>query len=167
MSTGLLTCITILLVVGLFLLWRIPIGLRVKRKEQEFIENNKGDSAILIFYGDELELKELELENVERIESYYGKWTYAIPSGEYDSVAIFSYSYRDPNSGSGRSSLGYTGRVYLELSLTRGSVYRYRIKNQTAISKKQPYKILMEKTVVTKPLTYLRLEHTVVFEQLL
>lgn len=167
MSSELLACIVIALVIGIFLLWRIPIGRRIKREEQRFIEENKDNYAILIFYGDELEFEELDLNSMAKIGSYYGKETYAIPCGKYNSIAIFPFNYRDPNSGSGRSNIGYTGRVYQELSMSKGNVYRYRIKEQTAVSRKVLYETLIEKSVVSRPLSHLRLEYTVVFEQII
>lgn len=166
MSPELLACIIMALVIGAFLLWRIPIGKRIKREEQEFIEDKKNDYAILIFYGDELEFENFALKDVEKVESYYGKVTYAIPCGKYNSVAIFSFNYTNVNAGTGRPRLGYTGRVYQELSMSKGNVYRYRIKEQTAISKKQVYKTLREESIISRPERYIRLEYTVVFEQL-
>lgn len=162
MSVELLACIIVVAVIGVFLLWRLPVGRRIKKEEEQFIEDYRSEYAILIFYGSEFELKEVDLVDIKQVESYYGTTTYAIPSGIYSSTTIFDYNY----SGGIRPQKGYTGRIYKELNLLKGNVYRYRLKEQSVMNKKIKYKMLWEETAVSRPLDYYRQEHTVLFEEL-
>lgn len=175
MDSEIITLIIVIIAIGGILLWRIPIARRVKKEELEFIEQYKDDYAILIYYGSTLSINSLNFHwyegsvidsNIEKIASYYGGWVFAIPEGDYDSISSFSYNYGNGTKIGGRA---YTARVTKKLPLQKGYIYRYRLKEQSAIDKKLAYKTLFEETVISpNPMgARYNMEHTLAFEQII
>jgi len=177
MSAEAVTAIIMFSAIGLFLLWRIPIGMRIKREEQEFIEQYSDDHAILIFYGyfikigdwvfyddrNQYQTTSESTQYIEKIRSYYGKYTFAITPGEYDLIASFDFNY---GNGTKIGGTGYTKRITKKLQLSKGCIYRYRLKDLSLISKKQPYKTLFQENVESTLSNY-KFLHTITFEQLI
>lgn len=160
--------------IALFLCWRIPIGRRIKREEQNFIEEHITNCSILIFYGDELDIGDWSFSqdmfsdgfiykegSIHIIKSYYGRFTLALPPGEYTSASIFDFNY---GNGSKLGGTGYTERVRLNLNLSQGTIYRYRLKYYNIIPKKVPFEILVEKEVRT---TANNIRQSVILDQVL
>ena len=159
MDEGIWFCLIFVLLIVLFILWRIPIGRRLKREEDNFITENIADNSILIFYGNELNIGKWNFyskmfsqeyinqqDTIPAIKSYYGGFTIALPPDDYECYSIFEFNY---GNGLPRGATGYTERIHANVSLSKGVIYRYRLKDSDVIPKKIPYKILFEKEVST------------------
>ena len=175
MSSEVITVIIVVIIIGIFLFWRIPIGRRIKREEQEFIEQHIIDCAILVFYGSVLEIggwsfyddgnqcqwTDEFIKHIDKVTSYYGKYTLAIPAGEYDSIVSFDFNY---GNGSKLGGTGFTRKLNKRLTLSQGYIYRYRLKDFSVISKKQPYETLFEEDLEASMLNH-RTVYTATFER--
>lgn len=176
MNSEIMAVLTLAVAIGLFLLWRIPIGKRIKKEEEDFIEQHIENYAILIFYGDSLEIggwvfyndgkqyqrTDKPIKLIERITSYYGEYTLSIPAGEYDSLASFDYNYGD---GSKRGGTGYTKELSKKLILSQGVIYRYRLKDLSCVRKKQLFETIFNKDIDSS-LSNHKWKYTVTFEKI-
>lgn len=176
MSAEAITAVTMTIAIVLFLLWRIPIGRRIKKDEQDFIEQHIDNNAILIFYGSCLEIggwvfyddgNQYQRTNkfikcIEKITSYYGEYTLSIPPGEYDSLASFQFNY---GNGTKRGGIGDTKNLRKKLTLSNGCIYRYRLRDLSCIQRKQLFETIFEEEVESS-LSNHRLKYTVTFEQI-
>lgn len=176
MNAEIMATLTMAVAIGLFLIRRITIGRRIKKEEEDFIEQHIDNYAILVFHGYSLEIggwvlyndgkqyqrTDKPIKHIERIASYYGEYTISIPAGEYDSLASFDYNYGD---GSKRGGTGYTKELSKKLTLSKGVIYRYRLKDLSCVRKKQLFKTIFNEDIESS-VPNNKWKYTVTFEKI-
>lgn len=146
---------------------RLKKSKRVKFNESEFIKEKANDYAILIFNGSEFEIKDYIVEDENKAESYYKGQVYAIKEGIYDISFFFKYPYSPPYGNIHSGHYSQTKRLYLQLNLIKGKIYRLRLLHWTLIDKKRPFEELYSETIICTPEDGIETEVTFVLERFL
>ena len=164
---------------------RIILAKKIRKKEQEFVEQHIENCAIIIFYGKRLKIgnwifnkkniftgksNNSDRSKIGKVESIEGNFTIAIPQKYYRILATLNFHYSDPTAVYWASHRIHTLEMQKETFLHKGCVYRIcLLEGNDRKPKKRVTEVLFMKkgSIPSEKKRKTTIEYTIVFEQIL